>query len=217
MIHYFRESFYDPIDGTLRKIKSIMPSKLDSAQTVLFLINLVAAKRDFSLSVIEHNYDEPERNMLDPYFHHVNWHTGYLYLHWNIRNVNFVFTVIEHRYSTLGGEPNNIDDNKKFDLSRILIDICGVNYSEYPRLERFIRKNSYRRWIFWLARKKPPHLNGSTILVITNRHSERSMSSRTLLNVRTMTNYLRIRLGGRCTVAACRLLLISLPRTRLSL
>ena len=64
------------------------------------------------------------------------------YLHWNMRDINFGFAAIEHRYRVLGVEPFVIDDNNKFDLARLLIDIYGVGYIAHPRLQSLMEKNS---------------------------------------------------------------------------
>lgn len=63
------------------------------------------------------------------------------YLHWNMRDINYGFAAIDHRYQVLGGTPVLVDDARKFDLSRILIDIYGVAYIGHARLEKLIEKN----------------------------------------------------------------------------
>ena len=64
------------------------------------------------------------------------------YVHWNMRNSNYGFAAMEHRYRVLGGYPVIISDDKKIDLARILIDIQGRGYIEHPRLESLMVKNS---------------------------------------------------------------------------
>ena len=54
------------------------------------------------------------------------------YMHWNMRDINYGFPAIEHRYRVLGGNPVIIDDDKKLDLARLLIDIYGVGYAGHP-------------------------------------------------------------------------------------
>jgi len=79
--------------------------------------------------------------MLDHFFDHVRSFQGMKYLHWNMRDINYGFAAIEHRYRVLGGEPLQISDDRKIDLSRILIDIFGESYTGHPRLETLFRKN----------------------------------------------------------------------------
>jgi hypothetical protein len=66
------------------------------------------------------------------------------YLHWNMRDANYGFAAIEHRYRVLGGSPIIIDDDKKTDLARLLIDIYGVGYTGHPRLETLLAQNSIK-------------------------------------------------------------------------
>lgn len=80
--------------------------------------------------------------MLDAFFEHVSSYKGSTYLHWNMRDANYGFAAIEHRYSVLGGTPLHIENDRKIDLARLLIDIYGVGYASHPRLESLLAKNS---------------------------------------------------------------------------
>jgi hypothetical protein len=51
------------------------------------------------------------------------------------------FPAIEHRFRVLGGDPVIVDDDKKIDLARLLIDIYGVGYAGHPRLEKLLERN----------------------------------------------------------------------------
>ncbi|WP_084462757.1 hypothetical protein [Oceanibaculum pacificum] len=141
IIHYSCESFYDRPDGRSPRVTSIALRKLDSAQTVSFSIHQTAERRGIPFDRIEQHYDELEQEMLDNFFAHLGGHRGMKYLHWNMRDANYGFQAIEHRYRVLGGEPFVIDDNNKIDLSRLLIDIYGVGYIDHPRMERLLDKN----------------------------------------------------------------------------
>jgi hypothetical protein len=118
--------------------------KLDSAQTRSFSIHQFAERRQVSSDEIEAHYDTLEREMLAAFYDHVRSFQGTKYLHWNMRDINFGFAAIEHRYRVLGGEPVIIEDGRKIDLSRLLIDIFGVGYIGHPRLETLLTKNSIR-------------------------------------------------------------------------
>jgi hypothetical protein len=63
------------------------------------------------------------------------------YLHWNMRDINYGFAAIEHRYRVLEGEPFVVADDRKIDLARLLIDIYGVGYAGHPRLESLMTLN----------------------------------------------------------------------------
>lgn len=141
--HYSCESFYERTDGRSPRITSIAVRKLASAQTVSFSIHQVAELGGIDLAGITAHYDVLELKMLDAFFAHVGGHRGMKYLHWNMRDINYGFAAIEHRYSVLGGEPVFIiPDENKFDLARLLIDIYGVGYTGHPRLTTLLDKNN---------------------------------------------------------------------------
>lgn len=142
VIHYSCESFYGRKDGTSPRITSIAVRNLDSGQTASFSIHQVAEAEGTGLKGIEERYDELERKMLDAFYEHAKSHKNSQCLHWNMRDSNYGFAAIEHRHRVLGGEPFIIDDGKKHDLARLLIDIYGVGYSGHPRLESLMRLNS---------------------------------------------------------------------------
>ncbi|SOB87168.1 hypothetical protein SAMN06297144_2291 [Sphingomonas guangdongensis] len=141
VIHYSCESFYDRPNGASPRITSLAVRSLDSAQTHSFSIHQVAERLKVPFAEIEARYDELERQMLDAYYQHLGAHRGMKYLHWNMRDINYGFAAIDHRYQVLGGTPVLVDDARKFDLSRILIDIYGVAYIGHSRLEKLIEKN----------------------------------------------------------------------------
>ncbi|MGG5254418.1 hypothetical protein ACQYAD_13060 [Neobacillus sp. SM06] len=59
-----------------------------------------------------------------------------------MRDINFGFEAINHRYSVLGGTPVIIHDNNKYDLARKMVDIYGNYIKEHPRFEKLIDKNN---------------------------------------------------------------------------
>ena len=141
VIHYSCESFYDRPEGRSPRITSIALRKLDSAQTVSFSIHQTAERKRIPFDQIEEHYDNLEKEMLTAFFGHLAGHRGMRYLHWNMRDANYGFQAIEHRFGVLGEEPHVVDDNNKTDLARLLIDIYGVGYSGHPRMENLLEKN----------------------------------------------------------------------------
>lgn len=141
VVHYSCESFYDRSEGRSPRVTSIALRKLDSAQTISFSIHQVAERRRIPFQHIEQHYDELEKEMLAALFDHLSNHRGMKYLHWNMRDANYGFQAIEHRYRVLGEEPYVTEDDRKFDLSRILIDIYGVGYIDHPRMEKLLARN----------------------------------------------------------------------------
>lgn len=144
VIHYSCESFYDIPDGRSPRVTSIAVRKMDSAQTVSFSIHKIAEIGGFSLPEIDMHYDELERIMLQEFFRHLMKYQQMKYLHWNMRDSNYGFQAIEHRFRVLGGTEEEIyvvDEKNKIDLARLLVDLYGLRYVGHPRLQKLLEKN----------------------------------------------------------------------------
>jgi hypothetical protein len=148
IIHYSCESFYDRPSGASPRITSIAIRRMDSGQTTSFSIHQVAERHGHDPSSIDATYDTFERQMLDEYFRFIDRHLSCNWLHWNMRDINYGFAALEHRYSVLGGSPVAIADDHKFDLARLLSDLYGVGYIGHPRLARLVEKNNITRMAF---------------------------------------------------------------------
>lgn len=140
IIHYSCESFYDIKDGHTPRITSIAVRYYKTAQTKSFSIHKIAERKG-KLNEVETYYDQLEKEMLKEFFEFVTQHMQYNWVHWNMRDINYGFEAIENRYQVLGGKPTHIDDSKKFDLARLLVDMYGLRYIGHPRLEKLIEKN----------------------------------------------------------------------------
>lgn len=141
VIHYSCESFYDRDDGRTPRITSIAIRNLASGQTDSYSIHQIAEEERVSLDEINDHYDDLEKKMLNFFFNFANTHQHFTWVHWNMRDVNYGFDAIEHRYRILGGNPVQVAEDRKFDLSRALVDLYGIGYIGHPRLESLIRKN----------------------------------------------------------------------------
>ncbi len=141
VIHYSCESFYNTAEGRTSRITSIAVRNLANGQTESFSIHKVAEQNHIPIDNIKEQYDMIEKLMLDEYFNYVHSHPGYNYLHWNMRDINYGFSAIEHRYKVLEGNPYKIEDNHKFDLARLLVDIYGRWYIGHPRFQQLVKKN----------------------------------------------------------------------------
>lgn len=141
VIHYSCESFYDKTDGKKPRVTSIAVRNLASGQTGSFSIHKVAEQRDVDFSNIESNYDSLEREMLDKFYEHLSKTMLCTWIHWNMRDINYGFPAIEHRYKVLGGTPIELPEERKFDLARTLIDVFGVKYISHSRLENLVKLN----------------------------------------------------------------------------
>ena len=105
----------------------------------------MAERKKFSRDQLEEHYNQLEKLMLEEFYEYVNSHTGYTWLHWNMRNINYGFQAIAHRYKVLGGHPVEIPEANLIDLSGLLISIYGVGYIGHPRLPNLIDKNRISR------------------------------------------------------------------------
>ncbi|MBO3705455.1 MAG: hypothetical protein J5X21_03490 [Candidatus Accumulibacter sp.] len=141
VVHYSCESFYDRADGRTPRVTSVAVRNLDSGQTQSFSIHKVAEQRHIPLANIAGQYDALEKAMLDEFFDFVRTHQNFTWMHWNMRDINYGFQAIEHRYTVLGGTPTRVEESRKFDLARELIAIYGVGYIGHPRLENLVEKN----------------------------------------------------------------------------
>ena len=145
LIHYSCESFYEREDGRSPRITSIALRNLGSGQTDTFSIHQIAEINGVLLDDIEEDYDELEREMLERFFAHINQFQQMKYVHWNMRDSNYGFQALEHRYRVLHDDEVGlyiVDNRNKIDLSGLFIDMYGVSYVGHPRLERLVERNS---------------------------------------------------------------------------
>ena len=141
VVHYSCESFHERPQGRSPRITSIALRNLDSGQTRSFSIHQIAEKKRIQFDQIQEHYDNLEMEMLTEYFSHLRGHQGMKYLHWNMRDVNYGFQAIEHRFQVLEQDPYVVEDHNKFDLPRLLIDIYGIGYIGHPRMEKLVERN----------------------------------------------------------------------------
>lgn len=140
-IHYSCESFYDNPEGSSRRITSIAIKNLGSGITDSFSIHKAAEIEGVPPEDIEASYDSLERLMLDDFYTYLRATPNFNWLHWNMRDSNYGFPAIAHRYKVLRGAPESIQSSHLFDLAALLQDIYGPNYIEHPRLEELAKHN----------------------------------------------------------------------------
>ncbi len=152
LIHYSCESFYvapgqSAVGGSTR-VTSIAVRNLKSAQTKTWSIHksaelmgqlqnlsalqgMVAGGAAPPPAVIAATLGPLERDMLDGYFAFLSTHTESVFIHWNMRDDNYGFSALEHRYRVLGGQPIVLQDHRKFDLARELVTLYGIKYAPH--------------------------------------------------------------------------------------
>ncbi len=126
----------------LQELLQLLLLTLASRQAHSFSIHQVAERKGLKITDIENYYNELEKQMLDEFYQYVSSHVDYLWLHWNMRNINYGFPAIAHRYQVLGGKPIEIYEKNLEDLSSLFIDIFGPKYISHPRLPNIVNKNN---------------------------------------------------------------------------
>ena len=140
VIHYSCKSFYDRQEKTSPRITSIAVRNLATADTESFSIHQLA-ERQGKLDDMKGHYDELENQILKAFFEYAKGRLNYTWLHWNMRDSNYGFAALEHRFKVHGGQPIEIPEVCRHDLSRSLKELYGVNYINHPRLESLVKKN----------------------------------------------------------------------------
>lgn len=138
VIHYSCESFYDTVDGKTARVTSIAVRNLATGQTYSFSIHKLAEQQGYTLADVPNHYDELERRALDEFFDFLRAHPGHTLLHWNMRDINYGFPALEHRYKVLKGNPYKVPDEKKFDLARAMVSIYSRSYIGHGDDGRFL-------------------------------------------------------------------------------
>ncbi|WP_019555235.1 hypothetical protein [Propionispira raffinosivorans] len=147
IIHYSCESFLNLPNGTSARITSIAIRYFENGQTDSFSIHKTAERKGIPLEDIKQYYDELELDMLKEYMTYLAHHQNFFFIHWNMRDGNYGFKAIEHRYLVLKNKKNDSDmlqiipDTNKIDLSILLIKKYGSQYIEDPRIPKLVEKN----------------------------------------------------------------------------
>ncbi|MCZ4432045.1 hypothetical protein O3S81_20250 [Agrobacterium sp. SOY23] len=136
VIHYSCESFYEIKDGRTPRVTSIAVRYFASGTTASFSIHKSAELSKIAFGDIDGQYDVLEKQMLDEFFKFIEIHQQYQFVHWNMRDINYGFQAIEHRYKVLGGNPISIQESKKTDVARLLIDVYGPGYAAHGKSGR---------------------------------------------------------------------------------
>ena len=141
LIHYSCESFVENTKGS-HKITSIAVRNLHSGQTHSFSIFQFA--EEMKVKSINENFELIEKKLLESFFAFVKEHKNHIWIHWNMRDINYGFVALEHRLKALGApgeQPEIIPDAAKYDLARLLFERYGKFFSPHPRLINLIKLN----------------------------------------------------------------------------
>lgn len=130
VVHYSCESFYEGSTGASKRVTSIAVRNLKSAQTKSWSLHKSAELKG-SLATMSDELDSHEKSMLDGYFTFLEQHRDCRFIHWNMRDEHFGFFALEHRHRVMGGQPFELQDDKKVDLARVLVSLYGKSYAPH--------------------------------------------------------------------------------------
>lgn len=139
-IHYSSQGFEGDKVTSSPHVNSIAVRNIGTGQTVSFALHLSAELTGTE----EGNADDLprlEKHLLDRFYEFVRSHLDYQWVHWNMRDINYGFPALAHRYRALGGTPADIPESNLMDLARLLKDYYGEKYAEHPRLTSLARMN----------------------------------------------------------------------------
>lgn len=142
VVHYSSESFRSSDTGQSPRVTSIAVRNFSSGQTASFSIHKFAELANIPLNDVGSQYDQLEKRMLEEFYQHVRGRKDADWVHWNMRDINYGFAALEHRLAILGGTPESIEEQRKFDLSRALVTLYGRCYCEHPRIKSLMNLNS---------------------------------------------------------------------------
>jgi len=117
------------LKGQLPSLAAILPAAVPTTSQVA--VPPAAQAASLSGATLAATLNPLERDMLDGYFSFLAMHTESTFIHWNMRDDNYGFSALEHRYKVLGGQPTVLQDHRKFDLARELITLYGLRYAPH--------------------------------------------------------------------------------------
>ncbi|MEO1663451.1 MAG: hypothetical protein AAFU54_02335 [Chloroflexota bacterium] len=151
VIHYSCESFFDRVDGTSPRITSIAVLRPYTRQARSFSIHQMSEINEIPMERLSTHYDDVEKQMLDAFYQFVSMNGSRYWVHWNMRDSNYGFEAIAHRYRVLGGQPVTIDEDRLFDFSYLLKLKYGRTYIGKPNLKQLMDRNDISSSTFMLG------------------------------------------------------------------
>lgn len=188
LIHYSCESFKK--EGTTPRITSIAIKCLSTGQTDLF--SLTHASEELKISINEENHDILEKKLLRNFFHYVRKRKHLIWIHWGMKDNKFGFKALEHRANILGLKNiYKIEDDRKYDLSKILIQIHGYEYVKGPKLDNLLKINQI---------KPKDFLTGETEARFSNNNLNNKISQSTLAKVHAFEEIIQLQFYNKLKV-----------------
>lgn len=141
-IHYSCKSFDDENECLSPRVTSIAVYYYDERAIKSFTFNIAAEVLHISKEDIENHYDEIEKKILEDFFLFAKEHYDYYWIHWNMTSMNYGFDALEHRYEVLTGtRPHHISEDKRYNLSKLIVFEYGKDYADDPKMKNLILLN----------------------------------------------------------------------------
>lgn len=118
------------LKGQLSNLAALLPAAV-SLTTTPAQLNSPITGPAVAPAVLSATLDPLELDMLDGYFSFLLKNSDSTFIHWNMRDDNYGFSALEHRFRVLGGVPCILQDNRKFDLARELVTLYGIKYAPH--------------------------------------------------------------------------------------
>lgn len=127
-VHYACQGFYGSGQVETPRVVAIALRQVSTGQVTSFSVAQVAELNRIPAQAIPHAIDDIEWRILESYYAFVRTNRQARFIHWNMRDARFGFAAIEHRMTVLGGEPEVVHEQSRFDLAQLLLDIYGDQY-----------------------------------------------------------------------------------------
>lgn len=142
IIHLSCESSGDRNPGHSPRITSIAVVRATSSSIKSFSIHLHAERHRIDPADIESHFEMLEREMLEEFYEFVLSQSGHYWVHWYMRDINFGFECLAHRYRVLTGRmAPTIEDERRFCLPTLIAAIFGPNFVAHPRMFNLMQAN----------------------------------------------------------------------------
>ena len=142
IIHLSCQTLGDKNEGYSPRITSIAVMHVASATMHSFSIHLAAEIDKIPPEEIGSHYDSLEGKMLTKFYRFLQEHQNYYWIHWNMRDINFGFEAISHRFKVLTGEDAPmLPDENRICLPTLITAVYGRNYAEHPKMYNLMELN----------------------------------------------------------------------------
>jgi hypothetical protein len=141
-IHYYTVPWDDARDRTPEPV-AIVVLDLATGNEKVYSLHRVAERNGIRITEIPSRRTELERGMLEEFYEDVRKARKTRWLHWNMRNEQYGFPALAHRFHSLGGALVDVPDiplARQINLAAVMKDTFGPRYAPDPRLPNLTRQ-----------------------------------------------------------------------------